>query len=159
MKSILSQRFSRLLVLPVLAVVLFTSCSKDDDDDDTPPFTGLFKEYKMYNLSTGTPVEAGTFKITELANGNATLLIQLSQGYRVAGARFRTTITAPQATGNELLFADLGEMDGGTGTLEVNPIVSGATNEPVKYNDIIVSGYTIKVMNGNNLQASGVINQ
>lgn len=155
MKTVLSQRFLRLLVFPVLAAVLFTSCRKSDD---TPPFVGRSEVYKMYNVSTGSDVEAGTFTITELANGNARLSIQLNQGYRVAGAKFRTTITVPQTAGNELLFADLGEMDGGIGTLEVNPIVSGATNAAVKYNEFIVqSGYTIKVMNGNNLQASGVI--
>lgn len=156
MKTVLSKRFLRLLVFPVLAAVLFTSCRKKDD---TPPFTGRSEVYKMYNVSTGSNVEAGTFTITELANGNSKLSIQLNQGYRVAGAKFRTTITVPQSSGNELLFADLGEMDGGTGTLEVNPIVSGATNAAVKYTDIIMqSGYTIKVMNGNNLQATGVIN-
>lgn len=157
MKNILSQRFLRLLVFPVLAAVLFTSCKKSED---APPFVGRSEVYKMYNRSTGSDVEAGTFTITELVNGNARLSIQLNQGYRVAGAKFRTTITVPQTAGagNELLFANLGEMDGGIGTLEVNPIVSGATNAPIKYNEFIMqSGYTIKVMNGNNLQASGVI--
>lgn len=155
MKNVLSQKFLSLLVFPVLAAVLFTSCSKSEDK--TPAFTARSNEYKMYNLSTGSAVEAGTFTITELADGNAKLLIQLNQGYRVAGTKFKTTITVSQASGTELLFADLGEMDGGTGTLEVNPIVSGATNVAIKYNEVIQSGYLIKVMNGNNLQASGVI--
>jgi len=135
--------------------VLLTSCSKSEDK--APPFVGGSTDYKLFNLSTGTSVEAGTFTITELADGNARLSVQLNQGYKVAGAMFRTTITVPQTTGDELLFADLGDMDGGTGTLEVNPIVSGATNVPVKYSDVIHSGYSIKVMNGNNLQASGVM--
>jgi hypothetical protein len=155
MKSVFSQRLLRFLVFPVLAALLFTACSKSENK--TPPFVGRTSDYKLHNLSTGTSVEAGTFTITELSDGNAKLSIQLGQGYLVAGAKFKTTITVPQATGSELLFADLGEMDGGTGTLVVNPIVSGATNVPAKYNDLIHSGYLIKVMNGNNLQASGVI--
>ena len=67
------------ILLPVLAIVLFASCSKSDD---TPAFTGRSKEYKMYNLSTGTQIEAGTFTITELSNGNAKMDVQLNAGYR-----------------------------------------------------------------------------
>jgi hypothetical protein len=154
MKSVFSKKFLVLLVLPVLAAALLVGCSKSEDK---PAFNARSNNYTLINLSTGAPVEAGKFTITELADGNAKLSIQLNQGYKVAGVKFRTTITAPQPTGPDLLFADLGDMDGGTGTLEVNPVVSGATNVPVKYNDLIQSGYIIKIMNGSNLQAAGTI--
>lgn len=153
-KNVLSKGFLRFLFFAVLTATLFASCSKDDN---TPAFNARSSVYTMTNLSTGTAVEAGKFTITELANGNAKLSIQLNDGYKVAGTKLKTTITVPQPANSELLFADLGDMDGTTGTLEVNPVVSGATNVAVKYNDIIQSGYVIKVMNGSNLQASGVI--
>jgi hypothetical protein len=150
-----SRKCLQFLLLPAFAIVLFAACSKSDD---TPAFTGRSKGDKMYNLSTGIAAEAGTFTFSELSNGNARLLIQLNQGYRISGAKFRTTVMAAQSTGAELLFADLGEMDGGSGTLDVNPFVSVATNVAVKYNDIIAkTGYTVKVMNGSSLQARGAI--
>ncbi len=56
------------------------------------------------------------------------------------------------------MYADLGDVDGTSGTGEKNPIVSSGTNAAIQYNEIIAkTGYTVKVMNGSNVQAKGTI--
>jgi hypothetical protein len=149
-------RVNVVLLTTVFTLGLLTGCGKDNTPQ--PTTSGKQKDYKLYNLSTGASVEAGTFTISELLNGNAKLAIQLNPNYKVTGARFKVTMTVPQTGGTELLFADLGEMDGGSGTMEINPLLAGATNAAVTYNDIIGrTGYTLKIMNGANLQARGTI--
>ncbi|CAA9476055.1 MAG: hypothetical protein AVDCRST_MAG96-720 [uncultured Segetibacter sp.] len=143
-------------VLSVLALFFVAGCGKDED---TPPlFQGQSKTYILYNYSTGSPVEAGSFTFTELQNGGASAAINVSTGYRVAGVKFKATITVADAQGVELVYADLGDVDGTLGTGAKNPIISSGTNTPIKYNDLISKvGYTLKVMNGNNVQAKGTI--
>ncbi len=132
------------------------SCSKNEDS--TPAFQGRSKTYKLYNYSTGSAVEAGTFMFSELQNGGASATINLSSGYRLAGVKFKSTITVADAQGVELVYADLGDVDGTSGSGEKNPMVSSGTNAAIQYNEIIAkTGYTVKVMNGSNVQAKGTI--
>ena len=152
----LLSRVAKWMILPVLALFFLASCSKNEDSP--PPFQAKSKTYKLYNYSTGSAVEAGTFTFTELQNGGASATISLNEGYKVPGVKFKATITVADAQGVELVYADLGEVDGGTGRLEKNPLISSGTNTPIQYNDVISkTGYTLKVMNGSNVQAKGTI--
>lgn len=155
MENRLPGRFAKWVILPVLALFFLASCSKKND---TPAFKPRISTYKLLNYSTGSPVEAGSFTFTELQNGGVSAAINLNAGYTVPGVKFKATITVADAAGVELVYADLGEIDGATGTPVVNPVVSSGSNTPIKYNDLISkTGYTLKVMNGSNVQAKGTI--
>lgn len=155
MKSWFSSPVSKWIVIPVLALFFLASCSKDDSP---PAFQGQSKTYTLLNYSTGSAVEAGSFTVYELENGTARASLNLNTGYRVAGTKFKATITVADAQGVELVYSDLGEVDGAAGTLEVNPVISSGTSTPIQYKDIISkTGYTVKVTNGSNVQAKGTI--
>ncbi len=156
MKNRISLCIGKWMIIPVLALFFLAGCSKNEDS--TPAFQGRSKTYKLYNYSTGSAVEAGTFMFSELENGGASATINLSSGYRLAGVKFKSSITVADAQGVELVYADLGDVDGTSGTGEKNPIVSSGTNAAIKYDEIIAkTGYTVKVMNGSNVQAKGTI--
>ncbi len=157
MKNTSSFTIISLSVLYVLAFFLFAACSKEDTPAAT--FQGRSKEYKLFNLSSGASLEAGTFTIAELENGNSKLTIRLNEGYRVPGAFLQSSITVTDNSGVELVYANLNGVLGASGLGETNPVVASGSNANVKYNDIITKvGYTVKVLNGSNVQAKGTIN-
>lgn len=156
MKSWLPGRVAKWMIFPVLVLFFLAGCGKKEDTP--PPFQGQSTTYKLYNYSTGSGVEAGTFTFTELQNGGTSAAININAGYRVPGVKFKATITVTDAQGVELVYADLGEVDGTSGTGSKSPLISSGTNNPIQYNDIISkTGYTVKVINGNNVQAKGTI--
>jgi hypothetical protein len=133
----------------------FASCSKSDD---TPAFQGKSKEYKMYNLSSGTTVEAGTFTITEKSDGTARTTVKLNANYRVSGVIYKSNITTSAGTTAGLVFANLADVDGNTGVGETTVLVASGNNLAVKYTDAISKiGYEVKVFSGANVQAIGTI--
>lgn len=145
--------FSALLFFIFLA---FASCAKSSD---TPASQGKSKEYKMFNTSSGNAVEAGSFLITELPDGNAKVTVRLNANYRVSGVSYKSNITTTDAANNvELVYAILAEVDGSTGVGETKVLVSSGNNMPVKYADVITkAGYVLKVFSGANIQARGTI--
>jgi hypothetical protein len=139
----------------MLGMVVFVSCSKSKDD---PNPSINFKTYTLYNASAGSNVEAGSFRIDQLKDGNAKIAIAISQPFRQPNASFEAVINKKDTAGNELVFADLGLVNGGSGTLITNPVISSGSNLPIKYNDLVGNfGYYVKVMNGANVQAKGDI--
>jgi hypothetical protein len=156
MQNTILIRISKLSTLALITALLIVSCSKKDT---TPPYQGRSKDYKLYNYSSGAAVEAGTFTISELESGNSKLTINLNQGYKVPGVSLKSSITVTDNTGVELVFSNLKDVDGGAGVGETNPVVASGTNATVKYTDLIGKiGYTVKVLNGSNVQAKGTIN-
>lgn len=135
---------------------LFWGCAKDSDNDPDPQLD--FREYKLFNYSSGSEAEAGSFRIDQLRNGNASLTISLNEAYRQEGISFDAVINTKDEAGNELVFSYLGSVDGRSGKLVINPVISSGSNLPVKYSDLIgKSGFYVKVMNGANVQATGEI--
>lgn len=51
-----------------------------------------FINYKLFNYSSGSEVEAGSFKIEQLLNGNSRLTISISEPFRQTGANFEAVI-------------------------------------------------------------------
>ena len=136
--------------------VLFLGCAKDNGNDPDPQLD--FREYKLFNYSSGSEVEAGSFRIDQLKDGNARLTISLIEPYRQSGIAFDAVINTRDEADNELVFSYLGSVDGGSGKLVINPVISSGSNLPVKYSDLISkSGFYVKVMNGANVQARGEI--
>jgi hypothetical protein len=154
-KGILNSKFLTLITLPLIFLMVLVSCSKSDD---TPAFQAKSKEYKLFNSSSGTAVEAGSFTITEKSDGNARVTVRLNTNYRVSGVVFKSNITITDATNQELVYANLADVDGNTGVGETSLLVASGNNLAVKYTDAISKmGYTVKVFSGANIQARGVI--
>lgn len=146
-----------IIAVGIAAVSLLSSCSKSDNNNNNQQPT-VKKEYRLFNQSSGMPLDAGTFTISQLADGNASLTINLAAGYRVTNINLPSTIVTTDVTGTELLYANLGLVDGNTGIGITSPVVIASNNLAVKYIDLIAkTGYLIKVLNGGNVQARGVI--
>lgn len=139
-----------------LMVNLFSACKKEKADEN--PSIG-YKEYRLYNASSGSPVDAGSFRLDQLSNGNAKITIFISQPFRQSNTTFEAVINKEDASGNELVFSNLGLVNGNTGSLITNPIISSGSNLPIKYTDLVgQNNYYVKVLNGANVQARGDIN-
>lgn len=142
-------------LLTLLGVMLvFSSCKKEEDGPALQNET-----YQLVNLSSGSSQSAGSFRILEQANGNAAVEINLAQAFRINGARFNAVIvTYDESTASELVYANLGEINGGSARVLINPVLQLSTNQPVSYADLTArTGYTLKLLNGANVQASGQI--
>lgn len=138
-----------------LIVSLFSACKKNKVDEN--PSIG-YKEYRLYNSSSGSPVDAGSFRLDQLSNGNAKITISISQPFRQSNTTFEATINKEDVSGNELVFSNLGLVNGNTGSLVTNPVMSSGSNLPIKYTDLVgQKGYYVKVLNGANVQARGDI--
>ncbi|MGN6491493.1 MAG: hypothetical protein ACTHLE_05805 [Agriterribacter sp.] len=154
MKRTVTFRLVSIVCILLSASILF-SCKKDNGPDPDPVVD--FRNYKLFNYSSGSEVEAGTFKIEQLLNGNSRLTINISEPFRQNGTSFDAVINTKDGD-DELVFANLGRVNGGTGTLIADPVVSSGSNLPVKFTDLIgKTGYYVKVMNGANVQATGEI--
>jgi len=117
------------------------------------------KQYILYNYSSGSSVQAGSFVIRELADGNCSLTISLADGYKVPGVTLKTYIVTPESTGGgQFIYADLGNLDGGSGQATRNPVITNSDNRSVKYTSLVAQKtYQVKVLNGSNVQAIGPI--
>ena len=117
------------------------------------------KQYILYNYSSGSGVQAGSFVINELADGNSSLSVSLADGYKVPGVTLKTYIVTPDSTGGgQFIYADLGNLNGGTGQATKSPVITNSDNRSVKYTSLVAQkGYLVKVLNGSNVQAIGPI--
>ena len=140
-----------LVLLTTLGVM---GCSKKGDS----PLLAS-KQYILYNYSSGTGLQAGTFVINELADGNSSLTISLADGYKVPGVTLKTYIVTPDSTGGgQFIYADLGNLDGGSGQATKSPVITNSDNMSIKYTSLVAQkGYLVKVLNGSNVQAIGPI--
>ena len=155
MKRTVTFRLVSIVCILLSASILF-SCKKDNGPDPDPVVD--FRNYKLFNYSSGSEVEAGTFKIEQLLNGNSRLTINISEPFRQSGANFGAVINTKDGGDDELVFSNLGMVNGGTGLLVADPVVGSGSNLPVKFTDLIgKTGYYVKVMNGANVQATGEI--
>lgn len=142
-----------LLLLAVISTVGF-ACKKDKKPVETVVDS---KELSLFNHSSGSAVNAGYAKIEHLESGNARITIQLNEAFRQPQVNFSGLITT-LADDNEVVFAQLGAVPGGSGNLVVNPVIKLGSALPVKYSELVgTSGYFIKVMSGANVQAIGEI--
>ncbi len=142
-------------LLALLSVMLvFSSCKKEDDGPALQNET-----FPLVNLSSGSSQSAGTFRILEQSNGNAAVEINLAQAFRINGARFSAVIvTYDESTDSELVYANLGEINGNSARVLINPVLQLSTNQAISYADLTArTGYTLKLLNGANVQASGQI--
>ncbi|WP_290789451.1 hypothetical protein [Flavihumibacter sp. UBA7668] len=147
-------KWMSLLSLLSVAIILI-SCNKNDEDG--PALQN--ETYQLVNLSSGSSQSAGTFRILEQSNGNAAVEINLAQAFRINGARFNAVIvTYDESTDSELVYANLGEINGGSARVLINPVLQLSTNQAISYADLTGrTGYTLKLLNGANVQASGQI--
>lgn len=144
------------LTFVVTVTALNTSCKKDDGPKQEQSTD--FRNYKLFNYSSGSEVEAGGFVIEQLLNGNARITITLNEPFRINNVDFESVINTKNENGDELIFANLGTLNGGTGTLSVSPVVGSGSNLPIKFAELISrSAYYVKILNGANVQATGTI--
>lgn len=142
------------LFLAIISVNL--SCKKDNDNPVER--TTDFRNYKLFNYSSGSEVEAGNFVIEQLLDGNARIDITLSEPFRQNNVGFETVINTMNENGDELIFSSLGTLNGTTGRLVVSPVVASASNLPIKFSELISrQEYYVKILNGANVQARGEI--
>lgn len=143
-----------------LGIIVFTSflntaCKKDNDQKQQ---VTDFRNYKLFNYSSGSEMEAGGFVIEQLLDGNARLTITLSAPYRQNNVSFQAVINTKNEAGDELVFANLGTVNGSSGMLTTSPVVASGSNLPVKFSELISrSNYYVKILNGANVQATGNI--
>ena len=131
------------------------ACSKSK----TPAVPLGSKQYDLFNYSSGTAVNAGTFTINEQPDHSAGLTISLNSTFLVPGVTLTASIVVPDSTnGNGPIYANLNTVNGSTGQGVTKP-VKGSDNLPVSYADLIAkTGYFVKVLNNTNVQAKGTIN-
>ncbi len=141
----------------ILELAFFSGACKKDKKDPNPSIN--YKEYRLINISGGSSVDAGSFRVDELQDGNTKITILISEPFRQDGAGFQASVNKKDSEGNELVLSNLGLVNGGLGSLVVNPVLSSGTNLPVKYNELVGPyGYYVKILNGANVQALGDIN-
>lgn len=144
-------------IILMAGLIFFSGACKKDKKDPNPSIN--YKEYRLFNVSGGSSVDAGSFRIDELQNGNTKITILISEPFRQEGAGFQASVNKKDNEGNELVLSSLGLVNGSSGSLVVNPVLSSGTNLPVKYNDLVGSyGYYLKILSGANVQARGDIN-
>ena len=73
-------------------------------------------------------MEAGSFRIDLLRDGNARLTISLNESYRQEGISFDAVINTRDEAGSELVFSYLGSVDGRSGKLVINPVISSQSS-------------------------------
>ena len=139
----------------LLATTLFTSCSDDDNTSSGGGVTAS-KEYKLYNLSSGTAVEAGTVVFSQLADSSASAQVTLNSGYRQSGTTYTANIvTSGNATA---VYSNLTGVDGGVGTSTTSPVKRAVDNISVKYSTLIgLTGYQVRVLAGSVVQGTATI--
>lgn len=153
----MKRTFSTLLMAAgLLTTILFSSCSSDDDNNNNGGVTAT-KEYKLYNLSSGTQVEAGSIVLSQLADSTASAQVTLNSGYRQSGTTYNVNIITSATTG-DFLYANLTSIDGGVGTSTTSPVRNASNNLTIKYSTLIgLTGYRIRIVTGSVVQATGTI--
>lgn len=129
-------------MLAFFSAVLLTlgACNKDKDDVRA---NLSFKEYK---LLSATSADYGTVKISEKADGNATVAIQLSAPALIAGASFKASIISVVGADEFLYAKQLVDVDGGTGKSFTDPVRDAVTDVPIPYATLVgKTGYIIKI--------------
>lgn len=157
--SVMSKKFMSYCIGWIAAALLLVTvgCKKSSNPPDPNPSVD-FREYKLFNYSSGEEVDAGSFRLDQLLNGNTKLTITISVPFRQDGVLFNALINTRDSSENELVFSNLGTVPGKTGVLVVNPVVGSGSNLPVKFNDLLdTKGYYVKILNGANVQATGGI--
>lgn len=147
------KNFRLLLLGATLVAGLGMSCTKDD----TPSLAS--KTYSMYNYSSGSAVNAGSFTISELSDGNASLSVSLASGFLVPGVTLKSYVVLTDSTsGGELIYANLNDIDGTSGQVTTSPVINSSTNTAIPYTELVSkTGYSVKVLNNTNVQAKGDI--
>ena len=117
-----------------------------------------YREYRLYNYSSGSAVDAGFFRVQQLSDSNSKIYVSLNQAYRTPNVQFAVTLNTQDTSGGEFVYSNLGNMEGSKGELIVQPVIATATNQPIRYTELIQKvGYFVKVMSGSNVQARGTI--
>lgn len=147
------KKFRMLLLGAGLVTLAGLGCKKDD----TQPLASA--NYTLYNYSSGSAVNAGSFTVRENSDGNASITVNLSSGYLVPGVTLKSyVVIADTAAGTEFILSNLQDIDGGSGQATTSPVVNNSTNMPVPYTELTSDkGYAVKILNNTNVQAIGVI--
>jgi hypothetical protein len=142
------------LALPVLVI----SCDKDDDEGEDMQLES--KQYVLYNDTTGAELNAGTFTVKELSDGNTAIDIALSDSFKVNDASFDALIVSfNDITQRDSVYASLGQVNGATGRGAMSPVIWSSTNAPIRYDSLIsLDNYRVVVMrNDSTVYAEGAI--
>ncbi len=139
-------------ILIGLGALLLFSCTKKGGAP-LPEVT-----YNLYNYSSGSAQSAGTFTIQQRGDKNAALTIRLNTSYFVPGVNLTASIVTSDTTSPTLVYANLKPVNGGNGTSVTNPVISSGTSTPVPYQTLTgLTGYSVQILNGANVQAKGPI--
>lgn len=136
-----------------LAAVIGVGCKKDD----APQLAS--ETYLMYNYSSGSAANAGSFTVTESSDGNASISVNLSSGYLVPGVTLKSyVVITDTTTGSEFILSNLNDIDGSSGQSTTSPVINNSTNTPISYDELTSDkGYSLKILNNTNVQAKGDI--
>ena len=141
------------ILLSATLLTLFAAACNKDDNPQLPS-----KSYTLYNYSSGSAVTAGSFTVKQLSDSSASLSVTLGSGFLVSGVTLKSyLIMKDSATGTELIYANLNDIDGASGQATTSPVVNSSTNTAIKYTDLISAGYSVKILNNTNVQATGEI--
>ncbi|GAO41528.1 hypothetical protein [Flavihumibacter petaseus] len=135
------------------------ACSKEDSNSAPAPEELGNTEITLVNDTSGSDLAAGSVKITELADGNASLQLSLDTAFRDSALSYPAAIVAYDTTlQRDSVYANLGLVDGTTGMVTVNPIIWGPTNQPITYDSLLsLTGYRVRVGVDSLVEAEGTI--
>ncbi|MFT4024548.1 MAG: hypothetical protein QM664_12280 [Flavihumibacter sp.] len=133
------------------------ACSKDDDTT-----TALrSSELVLTNDTSGVAKNAGTVMINELTDGNISMQVLLADSFRMAGDQYPASIVKYDSVlQRDSTYADLGIIDGATGTVTKSPVVWNGTSEPISYDTLAtLTGFRVQVVTADSLvQAEADLN-
>ncbi len=131
--------------LALLALTTWMAACSDDDSTTEPTLDS--KEVVLVNDTSGSAADAGLVKFQELADGNASIQIQLDSPYRNTELSYPAAIVSYDSVLlRDSVYADLGTLSGTSGLLSVSPVIWKSTNEPISYDSLFsLQGYRVRI--------------
>src|SRR4051812_7388064 len=132
------------------AFFLFGSCKKETAPVNTAP------ELRTYMLRSATGTNAGIFTIGFNRDGETVVTIEIKEKSNKHGTTYSAMICSPGTGDNYIKLQDVNAV---TGYGETTGVFEASSGKNITANELYAkTGYTLKVLNKNDLIASGSIN-
>ena len=132
------------------------ACS--NDDDATPNLQT--SQLVLVNDTSGMPKNAGTVKINELSTGGISMELALKDSFRLSTQEYPAAIVKYDSVlQRDAIYADLGTINGATGTLTKSPVLWNANSQPISFDTLkTLTGFRVQVTTDSLVQAEADLN-